>query len=331
MNIRYPRERGGRRLLLEAFEINAVSRCNLACVACSRSAPVAAPGFADPAVVLRDLKELSSVAFAKTVRINGGEPLLHPRLGELLLAVRRSGITDCIEVYTNGTLLDSRKRGWLEHADKIHLSSYPASPVSGANVAWLARLCRKKGKGLLVKDFQFFRRWQAAAPLGQAAREVFELCQSAHAYSCHSVDDGRVYMCIQSLAAGDGPGETCAIRPLATLGARLEKFLLRRRPLKLCGRCLGSCGDLMPHRQAPPGRWRKLSSGGRLNRECLDLLRQDPWRELECSKVRLDIPRAGRKDEVKLPGVNWKRLWSSGAREGRARPAKPVSRSPKAR
>jgi len=329
MNIRYPREKGGRRLLLEAFEINAVSRCNLACVACTRSSPVAAPAFADPEEVYRDLKDLSSAAAAKTVRVNGGEPLLHPRLGELLLAIRRSGITGCIEVYTNGTLLDSSRRGWVKHADKIHLSSYPASPVSGAKLAWLERLCRKTGKGLLVKDFHSFRRWQPSAPLGPAAREVFEVCQSAHAYSCHSVAGGRVYMCIQSLAAGAAPGETCPVRPLDTLGARLEKFLLRRRPLELCGRCLGSCAGLEPHRQAPPGRWRKLSAGGSLDRERMAELRLDPWNEQEYSRLRLNIPLAGDPASLKLPGVNWKRFWASGAGR-RARPRKPAGRSAKA-
>ncbi len=313
----YVRERGGRRLLLEALEINAVARCNLSCVACTRSAPAAAPFFADPEEVFRDLRDLSSVVTAKTVRVNGGEPLLHPRLAGLLDAIRRSGITGCVKVFTNGTLLDPSRADWVAQADEIQVSSYPSAPVTPGQIRWLDRLCRESGKGLEVRDIQSFRKWVPEKPPGaEDAQAVFETCQSAHSFSCHTVHRGRVYMCLQSLAAGGGSGETCPIRPLGTLAARLERFLLRRKPLKICGNCLGSCGDLVPHAQATGRDWRRLSSGGTLDRRRLEELRRDPWRELRNYRLRLSVPWAGSAVLKKLPGMNWKKFWSAARGSG---------------
>jgi molybdenum cofactor biosynthesis enzyme MoaA len=92
------------RILNRRCEINVAEHCNLSCRACSHLSPVHPKAFADPAVVARDLGALAHSYHAKTVRLLGGEPLLHPDLPSVIDAVRASRVCETITVVTNGIL-----------------------------------------------------------------------------------------------------------------------------------------------------------------------------------------------------------------------------------
>ena len=97
-----------------ACEINVVEHCNLSCRSCSHVSPAFRRTVIDPDALERDLSLLAEHYKVGTVRLLGGEPLLHPDLGAVVDAVRRSGIGERICVVTNGLLLPRMPRALWE-------------------------------------------------------------------------------------------------------------------------------------------------------------------------------------------------------------------------
>jgi organic radical activating enzyme len=272
------------RLHLHAIEINAVWHCNLSCVACAHGSPMAPKGLAHPDTVERDLANLSTAADVSVIRVLGGEPLLHPELPVLLRAVRRSGLSGMIRVITNGTRLHTTDFAWLELVDEVHISRYPGTRVDPDGVAELTRLCQVTGKTLILKDFHAFRHIQPAQPLTAAqTREVFDTCQQAHAWSCHTVHNGYVHMCPVTADPGFADPEACPIEPVHTLADRLTAFLNRPEPLRACAGCLGTVGNLFQHQQANAKTWLTLTRSGTIDRAQLEAARRDPMAPTGCA------------------------------------------------
>ena len=86
-------------------ELNVVHHCNLSCRSCSHLSDRMNKYFVDPDQVLNDFSILAEYCHPQHIRLCGGEPLLHPHLLDVVDAVRDSGISECIRVVTNGTLL----------------------------------------------------------------------------------------------------------------------------------------------------------------------------------------------------------------------------------
>jgi organic radical activating enzyme len=271
-------------LRLHAVEINAVWHCNLACVACTHASPVAQRGQADPDIVRADLSRLGKVAYIKEIRILGGEPLLHPDLPALLRAVRDCGLPATVRVSTNGTRLHLTDFRWLDHVDEVHVSRYPGTRVAPEAIGELASRCDLAGKTLIVKDFHAFRHILPPEPLTPAQTQaVFDTCQQAHGWSCHTVHDGQVYLCPVSADPAFRDRESCPIEPVATLAERLERFLHRSEPLRACRRCLGTVGKKIAHQQASKKTWLTMTKAGSVDEPYLDAVRRDPLADNGCS------------------------------------------------
>jgi Radical SAM superfamily/4Fe-4S single cluster domain len=276
------------RLHLRAIEINAVWHCNLACVACTHASPVSPRYLGDPAVVRRDLSGLGAAADVEEIRILGGEPLLHPRLPALLQAVRGSMPSATVRISTNGTQLHRTDFEWLDYLDEIHISRYPGTRVRPEAVAELARRCRIAEKTLILKDFHSFRHIMPGKPLTPArARDVFDTCQQAHSWSCHTVHDGRVYLCPVSADPRLPDQEACPIEPVSTLEKRLDRFLHRNDPLRACACCLGTVGNRFGHQQANGKTWLAQTQAGFIDEDYLDTVRRDPLADNGCSSYQV--------------------------------------------
>lgn len=282
-------------LHLLALEINAVVHCNLSCIGCAHASPISPRSVASPETVRRDLANLATVVSADAVRVLGGEPLLHPDFDGLLRAIRDSGVSPTIRVVTNGTLLHRSTWTWLDLVDQVHVSHYPHTAVRLTALAELERRCRDGGKELLVQRYHSFRLMHSPVPLSaDDAQQVFDTCQDAHAWSCHTVSEGYVYLCPTSVPISDGLAEAdverCQIEPLDGLLDRLRTFLDRRTPIRACSRCLGTVGIRIAHRQAPRKSWLPLSQVGSIDRGHLGLVQQNPWAENDCSTQQLFVP-----------------------------------------
>lgn len=273
------------RLHIPGIEINAVMQCNLACAGCSHASPVSSTWVADPNTVLRDLMSLRTVADVDEVRVVGGEPLLHPEFTELLKAVAAAELGAIVRVITNGTRLHHVDWSWLDHANEVYVSVYPGAIIRPEALDELRRRGPAAGTQVAVNHFRYFRPVVPRKPLREdETMAVFETCQVAHAWSCHTVQEGYVYLCpmtVPAPASGSGRVSRCPIEPLRTLFERLSEFLHPTAPLPECHSCLGTVGQLTPHRQSSRKTWLALSTS-EIDWAHLERLRADPWTDNGC-------------------------------------------------
>ena len=133
----HPSDRLGRPL--GVLRLSLTARCNLACPYCLPDG-VEPPGLLTLAQRLRVIEAAVALG-ARSLRLTGGEPLLHPQLEELIRAVqplRARGMAE-IALTSNGVLLSAERARALRAAglDRITLS---LDGTTGAAVARMAGL-----------------------------------------------------------------------------------------------------------------------------------------------------------------------------------------------
>ena len=133
----HPSDRLGRPL--GVLRLSLTARCNLACPYCLPDG-VEPPGLLTLAQRLRVIEAAVALG-ARSLRLTGGEPLLHPQLEELIRAVqplRARGLGE-IALTSNGVLLSAERARALRAAglDRITLS---LDGTTGAAVARMAGL-----------------------------------------------------------------------------------------------------------------------------------------------------------------------------------------------
>ena len=163
---RAPRDRLGRPL--GVLRLSLTARCNLACPYCLPDG-VEPPGLLTPAQRLRVIDAAVTLG-ARSLRLTGGEPLLHSGLEELIAAVqplRERGLRE-IALTSNGALLSAERARALRAAglDRITLS---LDGTTGASVARMAGVAgadpqerERRGEALLVKVLAAIEHGRAA-------------------------------------------------------------------------------------------------------------------------------------------------------------------------
>lgn len=146
------------------LDVHAVEHCNLNCKGCSHFAPIAAPKFLDPTELGKNLSKLSKFQSSfYALQILGGEPLLHPRLAEIMDVSRRYFDKIRITLMTNGILLledDKLPPSFWEACKKndivIRVTKYPVN----LDYDEIERKVRQKGiKFELFKDRSGVNNW----------------------------------------------------------------------------------------------------------------------------------------------------------------------------
>ncbi len=102
--------------------------CNLACdYCCVRSSPTAERRRLTPSVIAARAREAKALGF-RTVLLTGGEPFLHPEIGEMALAAASQLPTI---ILTNGSLFTGARRAALESLprDRVTLQISLDSPT----------------------------------------------------------------------------------------------------------------------------------------------------------------------------------------------------------
>lgn len=89
------------------FEIDITDHCNLNCKCCSQFSCIADEEYIDIQNMERDCKRLGEIFDGEAERIYliGGEPLLHPKITDCMLIVRKYFPYGKISIFTNGILL----------------------------------------------------------------------------------------------------------------------------------------------------------------------------------------------------------------------------------
>lgn len=262
-----------------ALEVNAAEHCNLSCRSCSHLSPLLPRRFVEPATLRHDLSRLARAYSPDAVRLVGGEPLLHPQLLELIAAVRASGITGHVALTTNGTLLWRMPETFWQAIDSFAVSVYPGRAMTAEQVSHCSRLAQRHGVNLSFTYVERFREQFATRGSGDAAlvRRIYETCELAHLWRCHTVADGFFYKCSPAQflprVLGTVPGEAARdglhIEDGPAFRDALLAYLQASEPLDSCRTCLGSSGRLIPHQQVDRRDWLALQD--RSVEELLDL------------------------------------------------------------
>lgn len=92
---------------LPHLEIQVAEHCNLNCASCTHFSPLAEPSFIDSESFFLQLKKANSLfsGHCKSLKIMGGEPLLHPEISTLLKLARQAMPDIKLTLQTNGILL----------------------------------------------------------------------------------------------------------------------------------------------------------------------------------------------------------------------------------
>lgn len=126
------------------LEIQVVEHCNLNCASCTHFSPLAEPRY----MVLEDFyKQLvkSNRIFkghCKSLKIMGGEPLLHPTLAQFLFLARKAMPSTKLTLQTNGILLTKMPDDFWESCSEnnvfVRVTRYPVK-LDNAQIDALAQ------------------------------------------------------------------------------------------------------------------------------------------------------------------------------------------------
>ncbi|MBQ3653277.1 MAG: radical SAM protein [Synergistaceae bacterium] len=185
---------------LDRIEIgfHVAEHCNLNCAYCDNFSPLAEPEFIDVEEFRRDVERMALLFKGECERISllGGEPLLHPRLSEII-DIARTNFPECrrLRLLTNGILLTQQKPSfWGQCHDRnvtLVITHYPIN----IDVAKIRELAEKFGVALeyssMTKD-EFLKEPINLSGNGDY-RKNFALCSRGN--KCIMLGHGHLFTC----------------------------------------------------------------------------------------------------------------------------------------
>lgn len=182
------------------IDIPVVEHCNLCCKGCTAFSPLAKEEFLDYDQYCKDMQKLGNLTNFNLSQITytGGEPLLHPRFGEMLKFAHDMFPDAEISFMTNGVLIPSQEdEFWRTCSDcnvKVCISRYPIKldnkKIGEIAGKWGIDFGWGGGNDIPVKKM-----WKYPIDLkGQVPlRNSFKICSQIN--SCIRMKNGKIYSC----------------------------------------------------------------------------------------------------------------------------------------
>jgi hypothetical protein len=244
------------------IEFNVVEHCNLRCRGCDHGSPLLEKRFVEVEDFARDLQALARVLHVNELRLVGGEPLMHPRLLDLLRAATQSGIADKMVLITNGVLLHTVPSEVWKLVDLLWLSIYPGIRPK-VTVEDCEVLAREHGFEFKVRSMDEFRLTVLNHRIDDSrlVEDIYRRCAIAHVWACHTLHNGNYYKCSPApfmrarlarlgIAFDESPNESVSVYgDPEVVEEHLTRYLADPMPLAACSYCLGDQGPAFPHRQ----------------------------------------------------------------------------------
>ncbi len=250
---------------LGVLRLSLTARCNLAC-------PYCCPDLEDPPDLLTLAERLALVEATvalgvHTLRLTGGEPLLHRRLEELIAALqplrRRDpgdprGALREIALTSNGVLLGAERARQLKAAglDRITLS---LDGTDGASVARMAGL-----RGVAAGDAVLEK---VLAAIGHARQAGFDPARGALKLNAVITRSGNADQLLPLAALAREQGLELRLIEFMDVGNRNGWVAEQVLPAAEMVARIGAAWPLEPVGRTPhgtAGRWRYLDGGGHL-------------------------------------------------------------------
>jgi GTP 3',8-cyclase len=219
---------------LPLVEIPIVDHCNLTCNLCNHGSPSLPAHFMDVTELNSYVKDFMRIDM---IRVIGGEPLLHPKIVDILKAIKSLGITKYIEVATNGLLLTTMASDFWSAVDKVRVSVYPDVDVTLPDKP-----------EIILNHVPFFK--DCIRENGEITPNIdyiYATCKIKNV--CNTFKNERFYKCTRAafmplnkkLATQDG------IRLDNLTQRKLQVYIQNEAPLEACYHCWGSKGATHPH------------------------------------------------------------------------------------
>jgi MoaA/NifB/PqqE/SkfB family radical SAM enzyme len=178
------------------LDINVVDHCNLKCKYCANFCSLARENYINIEKYNNDCERLSFLSNSKikTIRLLGGEPLLHPRLIEIIAITHKHFPLTRIDLVTNGILLRQMSGSlWSECKRcgvKIAISHYPIKLDYGK----IKSIAKENGvKTEYGKKSRGMYKWLLDINGEQDIKESHGHCIRAN--QCAVLQDGKIYAC----------------------------------------------------------------------------------------------------------------------------------------
>lgn len=228
------------------LEVPITTKCSLNCEECNNLIQYyQSPKNFDTKQLISDIKRICGVSRRiKTLRILGGEPLVHPDLSIVLEELKKIDKIEHIEVVTNGTLLFDDKCARLLKSKKfsVDISNY------GEHSRKYAELIRQLDRKRISYHTQEKQKaWKALSSCRCRERSSMELQQvfAACTEDCHSLLDGELHLCARSSHGTDlglfqkCRGEYVCVRKAYEKRRLKEQIydLLNRKQITACNYC----------------------------------------------------------------------------------------------
>ena len=243
------------------LELIVADHCNISCRQCNHASPAVPKWFADPEEVKRDLGILARIYKPRYIKLIGGEPLLHPKLAEVIFVARNSGISDYFLLVTNGMLLDRLSDDVWQLIDEIEISRYASAGLTESSLKRAKEKAEKFAVRFTLNDYPEFRRTftRKMNTDGELVDRIFRACKMANVWGCHALHKGRIYRCSQSIyvpsLVDNSFSEGIKITDHAGFRDALLEFLNSQNPLQSCQYCVGTAGRKQHHQLLPRKEW----------------------------------------------------------------------------
>lgn len=179
---------------LSYLEINITEHCNLSCKSCSHFSPLANDWYYRIDEMADDLNQLRKIfPEIRTIRLLGGEPLMHPQIKDFIKCTRTFYPTSQIYIATNGVLLEKMNPSFWKTcaANKIRLALTIYPPYQKVYKRWLD-LCKFNQIPYKTVMVSHFRNPFIDLTGKSKITESFKKCPMK---GCHTLKNGKLYVC----------------------------------------------------------------------------------------------------------------------------------------
>ncbi len=227
--------------------------CTNRCVGCSHGAPLKS-GLIELETYEHDIECIKRALDVHRFALSGGEPLLHPRIVELIDIARFSNLSKEVMVLTNGSLLEKQPPEFWEKLDVLRLSRYPGQ-LTEEQLDEFAEAATENGAEFMVLEiFGFYKTIARERRSKESTEAVFHSCPYFN--KCSAIYNGRYYPCSQAFFMPELKGMDPFIDSIPLEGIMpqaLEGMMNRKDPLASCSYC--AYNQMIPWRQTTKDKW----------------------------------------------------------------------------
>jgi len=231
------------------MEVNATRHCTNACTNCNHaSTRYTEKYFMEPARLKDDLDIMKNHLRVKIFFAQGGEPLLHPKIVEIMGLLYDSGMAKQCGVLTNGKLLKTMKEDFWEmlatRKMELRMSCYP--DLAPDIVPFAQEMGQKYGFFVRPQEIGAFMPLFRKVPDGS----TYYGCPWNR---CLTIHEGWFYMCPLTAffpkTYMNLPEHIDGIPILGMTDDRLKNFLAKDTPFETCKICAGATGRAIAWKQ----------------------------------------------------------------------------------